>query len=216
MVASSLLLFGPVAPRLSQAYLSELRASIISNSNLDFVRDAVEDLPSLWPALQLACPQFSKIPGAEQLDQLSAFLKSGTFPNIKALNNLILAPLTVISQVVEFLRLGREAENAAFQIPRNVEGFCIGLLTAAAVACSQGETGFRQFAAIAIRLAVCVGSIVDLGEELLQDPLDRSSSFAIRWTTESGQANLENTLNDYSSVSRHDSFNIRYYICSSL
>ncbi len=204
MAASSLFLFGPVSPRLTQAYLSELRISIVENQDLNFLVEAVEELPSLWPTLQQACPHFSKVSGAEKLGQLSYFLKFGTFPNGKALNqgvdNIMLAPLTVISQVIEFLRLGRETENATFPRLENVQGFCIGFLAAAAVASSQDETEFRKSVPIALRLAVCIGSTVDLDEASFNDPLDHSSSVAVRWTTDLGQANLERALDHYLNV----------------
>jgi Starter unit:ACP transacylase in aflatoxin biosynthesis len=206
--APSLLLFGPQFPRLSQTYLSDLRAFIIGNPDLGFLVDTITELPSLWPTLQQAHPSLSRIPGEEKLDQLSQYIKSGTLPNVKSRSNILLAPLTVISQIVEFWRLGRETENAAFPASfqsnsklGSVQGFCIGFLTSSAVACSQNRAQFQQFSSTALRLAVCVGAIVDLDEGSLLDPLDRTSSFAVRWKTDSEQASLEKTLKTYSRVS---------------
>ena len=218
MIASSLLLFGPQSPRLSQAYLSELRTSIIGSSDLSFLVDTIRELPSLWPTLQQACPHLSRIPGAEQLDQLGSFLESETTLNVKTLNSILLAPLTVISQIVEYSHLGQEEEGSA--VPalfegiskyESVQGFCIGFLAAAVVACSRNKTEFQHFSSIALRLAVCIGSIIDLDEIAHPDPLSRSLSYSIRWSTESEHAHLEGTLSCYSSVSCHSSF-----ICTAL
>ena len=213
-----LLLFGPQFPRLSQGRLSDLQTSIAGNPELDFLVDTIIELPSLWPALERACPDLSKIPGAEELEQLHSFLKSGALPNIKALNNILLAPLTVIAQVVEFLSRSREGEHAtvptSFQTEYrsgNVQGFCVGFLAAAAVACSRNKTEFQQLASIALRLAVCVGAIVDLGERTLLDPLDHSSSLSVRWTMDCEQAHFERILDRYSSVSCHVFFSYVFF-----
>ena len=203
-----LLLFGPQFPRLSQSRLSELQTFIAGNSDLDFLVGEITELPSLWPALERACPDLGEIPGAEELKQLQGFLTSGALPNIKVLSNILLAPLTVITQVVEFLSRGRQGKDAtvptSFQTEYrsgNVQGFCVGFLAAAAVACSRTKTEFQQLTLVALRLAVCVGAIVDLDERTLLDPLDHSCCLSVRWTMDSEQALFERTLDRYQSVS---------------
>ena len=202
MAVSSLLLFGPVSPRPNQTYLSELQKSLNQCSELQFLVEVIEELPSLWPTLQTVSPDLCKIQGDEQLDQLKG-LSSMTLPDSWAVGNVVSAPLTVIWQIVDFLRLGRKAGNATFPRFDNVQGFCIGFLTAAALAISKDEDEFRHFASIAVRLAVCIGSIIDLNERSLHDPLNRSSSMAVRWKTLSGKENFEQVLRDYPSVSLH-------------
>ena len=205
------LLFGPQSTHFTKDHLLELRKTIVGNTSLSPLTDAIRELPSLWPTLQQACPQLDRVRGAEQLDQLCRFFEIGTLPNVAVLNNILLAPLTVISQVVEFLRLDEDAESPMLQAlfhadsgPGSVQGFCIGLLAATAVACSRDKTEFMHYSSIALRLAVCVGSIVDGDEETFSNPLDRSSSFAVRWKTGLEQAHFQNTLSSYSNVSFHD------------
>lgn len=202
MAVSSLLLFGPVSPKPDQAYLSELQTSLNQSPELQFLVEAIEELPSMWPTLQTISPQLCTIQGDEQLDQLKG-LSSMTLPDSWAVGNVVSAPLTVISQIVDFLRLGRQAGNATFPRFDNVQGFCIGFLTAAALAMSKDEDEFRHFASIAIRLAVCIGSIIDLNERTLHDQPDRSSSMVIQWKTLSGNQTFEEVLKDYPSVSLH-------------
>ena len=208
--ASKFLLFGPQLTQPSQAYLLELRASIVDNPDLKPLCDAIAGLPSIWPTIQQACPCLTKIRGAEQFSQLSHFLESGTLPNVKALNSILLIPLTVIGHIVEFLRLSQGAEiaNNPNFLPAehglaNVQGFCVGFLAAAAVVSSRNKTDFYQFASIALRLAVCIGSVIDYDEGELLDPFDGSCSFAVRWVTELEQVHLKRTLDDYPSVSCH-------------
>lgn len=202
MTPSSLLLFGPTSPRPNQAHLSELQKSLNQYPELRFLIKVVEDLPSLWPTLQTLSPDLCAIQGDEQLDQIKC-LSFMTLPDSGIVGNVVSAPLTVISQIVEFLRLGRTAGDARYPRFENVQGFCIGFLTAAALATSKDEDDFRHFASVAIRLAVCIGSIIDLKESSIHETLDRSSSMAVRWNTLSGNEDFEQVLRDYPSVSSH-------------
>ena len=207
MTIPELILFGPQSP---QPDLAKLRESLQGNSDLKFLIDTIEELPHLWPIIQKSCPDLKRIPGAEQLKQLSSFLDRGTFPNEKPLRNILLAPLTVICQVVEFVQRDQEAENIS--IPAifpakaglvNVQGFCIGFLAAAVVACSLSRNEFEQLSSVAVRLAVLIGSVVDLDEGLFLDPLAHNSSISIRWATESEHRFLEEELKKCSKVGSH-------------
>ncbi|KAL8724680.1 MAG: hypothetical protein Q9166_007814 [cf. Caloplaca sp. 2 TL-2023] len=194
MEVSSLLLFGPVSPRPSPAYLEQIRRSIKEKAGLKFLTGLVAELPSLWSTIVQACPQLRSISGAEQLDQLNQILTSGTLPKADALSNLVAAPLTVISQISEVLSQNLKTEDATFPRSENVQGFCLGFLTAAAFTSSRDTTEFRQFASVAVRLAVCIRAVVDLDEASSED---RSSSIAIRWKIDSGKDSLRNILEDY-------------------
>lgn len=204
MASSSLLLFGPVSSWPNRAYFSELQISLQEDSDLEFLVKIIKELPSLWPILQELASHRSTIPGAEQLDQLKDLLRPVALPDVWAVGNLTAIPLTVISQIVEFLRIRREGSNATFPGVDNVQGFCVGFLAAAALASSRDEIEFRRFAATAIRLAVCIGFIVDLNEESSQDPLDRTSSVAVRWKKDSGKESFERILRNYPTVSFYD------------
>ena len=205
------LFFGPQYTHFTEKRLLELQKFIVGNTDLNPLLVAIKELPSLWPSLQQACPHLVSIPGAEQLDQLCQIFETGTLPNVAGLNNILLTPLTLISQIVEFLRLGEKAESLAFPASyqadaelENVQGFCVGFLAAAAVACSRDKADFQHYSSVALRLAVCIGSTVDHDEGTFLNPLDRSSSIAVRWKTDLEQAYFGRTLSSYSSVSLHD------------
>ena len=206
MAASSLLLFGPLSPQPNQAYLSDLQRCILDDLDLEFLNGVISELPSLWLALQKEFPELSIITGAEQLEQLKRLLSPMQLPDVWASSNLVLAPLTVISHIADFLRLRRTARNTIFPGIDNVQGFCVGFLVAAALASSWDEIEFRRSASTAIRLAVCVGAIIDLNDRSFRNPADRSSAIVVRWKTESGKQAFEGTLKDYPSVSEHSSY----------
>ena len=201
MAASSFLFFGPVSPRPTQEYLSGLQKSIIEEPDLEFLIGVIEELPSLWPTLQHEFTELHTIPGAEQLEQLQRLLKPVQLPDVWASSNLVLAPLTVISHIVEFLHLRRTIGNTNFPGIDDVQGFCVGFLAATAVGSSRDEIEFRRFASTAIRLAVCVGAIIDMNDGPFRSPVDGSSAMVVRWKTDSGKEAFEGTLKDHPSVS---------------
>ncbi|KAL8662081.1 MAG: hypothetical protein Q9202_005055 [Teloschistes flavicans] len=197
MANPSLLLFGPVSAQPSQALLSQLRTSIIERTDLKFLSELIDELPNVWSTIVQNAPQLDSVPGKEQLNQLRQFLISGSLPNADALGNVMTAPLTIITQISELVSQQRDPGKATLPKLENVQGFCLGFLTAAAVASSQNATELEQFAAVAVRLAVCIGSVVDLDEISHEDPSDRSASIAVRWRSETGKDDLENILRDY-------------------
>ena len=201
MAASSLLLFGPVSPKPTPTDLARLRTSIEERADLKFMRGLIKGLPSLWPVIVQACPQLSSIAGSEQLEQLNQSLTSGTLLDTDALSNLIAAPLTIISQISEVLSQDRDRTDASFPRLKNVQGFCLGFLTAAAFASSRDPTDFRHYASVAVRLAVCIGAVVDLDEASHDDPSGRHSSIAVRWKASTGKYDLTKVLKDYPQVS---------------
>ncbi|KAL9024283.1 MAG: hypothetical protein Q9196_006628, partial [Gyalolechia fulgens] len=179
MAASALLLFGPVSPRPSQAYLSQLQTSITERGDHKFLVELIQELPDLWPTILQASPQLHSVRGAEQLDQLNPFLATGTLPDAGALSNLVAAPLTVISHISEVLSQSRDSGQVTIPALDNVQGFCIGFLTAAALATSRDTIELRQYASVAVRLALCIGAVIDLDEASFNDPSAHRSSATV-------------------------------------
>lgn len=186
---NTLILFGPQITRLLPSHLAELRA-IINDPNFSFLLDVVKELPSLWPLIRESCDPLRHIPGQEQLQQLENFFDTGELPQVEPPNNIILAPLTVLAQVAEYLRLGRTG---------NTQGFCVGFLAAAVVASAQSETELQQLAAAAVRLAVCIGAAIDLDKVTL-DPQDRSFAYSVHWTSTAEKTHLEKALASFPKV----------------
>ena len=205
MASSSLLLFGPVSPRPVEASVVELRKALRGNPDFQFLVDVLEELPSLRQAVQKVLPHTSTLREHEQVEQLK-WLATMNLPEDYELSNVVSAPLTVISQIVEYLRSSPTAGSAQFPYFENVQGFCIGFLSAAALAVSKDKEDFRHFASVAVRLAMCIGLIIDLDEESFSDPLDGSSSMVVWWKSFSMKGIVEKTLKDYPGVSLRISF----------
>lgn len=218
MAASSLLLFGPLSPKPSQTHVAQLRKSISEIPDLDFMTGLIKGLPSLWPTIVQACPQLDAIAGLEELEQLHQLLTSGAISTVGPLSNLVAAPLTVISQIREVLSQDRDEEGTCFPGLDNVQGFCLGFLTAAALASSRDTTDFRHYASVAVRLAICIGATVDL-DEASHDSSAGSSSIVVRWKTDTGKDGLTEVLKDHPQVSLESSAHLchpRTSTCSSI
>lgn len=214
-----LLLFGPQSTRLSDTYLSEIRDQILKNPDLAFLADVVSELPSLWPTITGACAATKiKIPGEEKLNELRDFFllhdNKPVFPNLNEASNLTVAPLTVLSHLVEFWRLhqtpNKKIDSVIFPSSssspsscrlRDVQGFCMGFLAAANVASSRTALDFRKSASAAVRLAVCIGVVVDLDEASMVEQLDGTCSLAVRWKSEAEFDYLTEALGRYPEVS---------------
>ena len=195
----TLLLFGPQIPRGVPAHLPELRRAIRSDHKLDFLARIIRDLPSLWTdEIQQYCPRLERLNGVkERLHQLKGLLENDSgdvTPELPSCN-LLQAPLTVITQIADWVRLERSG---------SVQGFCLGFLTAAVVASARNNAELAKAAATAIRLAICIGAVVDLDEqdraETNHDTFEYSSTWSVRWKSIKAKEHLENTLSSFSGV----------------
>lgn len=195
----TLLLFGPQMTRLTGSHLTDLRTTILGNPELDFLVKAVRALPSQWTTtVQTACPSLGAgdlgASQTQQLQQLAHFFETGELPASEPPNNVVLAPLTVVSQVAEYLRLGRRGP---------VQGFCIGFLAATAVASSRNREELAELVGVAIKLAACVGAVIDCEEhEQLRQPgsLGLNATHSVRWTSSAEKVHLEKTLASFPEV----------------
>ncbi|PKX88487.1 polyketide synthase [Aspergillus novofumigatus IBT 16806] len=180
------ILFGPQSSDMDEA-LSCIRSYVLEQPAVRYLVDLVLELPSLWPEIKNAWPALSQVPGEEQLVALGRFFNGGPFPASDEAMNVITTPVTVIRHIVEFYKVKETMKG--FQA-RDVQGFCVGFLAATAVAASCDETAFRALVSKIIRLAVCIGGLVDLDELAVH----RARSMAVRWDGEEDYDRLEQVL----------------------
>ncbi|OTA53099.1 ketoacyl-synt-domain-containing protein [Hypoxylon sp. EC38] len=187
-------LFGPQVTNWTSDSLSSLRFDLLGNPNLEFLSKSLTELPSLWSILEkdYASQDFS---GVEKLKELHDFaIGGGTVLNPQDLTNTHLAPLTVVSHIVEFTRsvdnLGTKESLARFNA---TQGFCIGFLSAAALASANDWDEFKRNVSGAIQLAACIGIAVDAGDAS-HSAQDRATAVSVHWKTASDRAYLEACL----------------------
>ncbi|KIA75609.1 polyketide synthase [Aspergillus ustus] len=203
MERSVLLLFGPQQSTIRPEALTRLASTILNNPNLGFLLEVLDDLEDLWSDILEACPYLTRIAGRETLSQLRLFFRarSDAADLIECpAKNIVLSVITVISQVVDLWRHASTDVRLA-SIPasrsmkgsasvKDVQGFCIGFLTAAAVASSTTQEALERNITVALRLAVCIGAIVEL-DNVLASP---AVSVSIGWKSETQYEKLERVL----------------------
>jgi hypothetical protein len=196
-------LFGPQGTITSKSMLG-IRKLLQENSDLDFLSRTISELPTLWPTILEVYPDLDKVPAKKRLSELCHFFQGGPAPMfLEPTNNIILSPLTVISQIVDFWKLSHGVDNRSSiesQL-RDVQGFCLGFLTATAISCSRNEAQYQALASNAVRLALCMGALVDLDALNTSDRLDCASAIAVRWKSDAHLQHLQHTMKLYPRVS---------------
>lgn len=196
------MLFGPQGV-ITQKSLLEIRDFLQESPLVDFLSQTIEELPKLWPVLVGVWPDLDKVPAKKRMDELLHFFEGGpplTFS--ESTNNILLSPLAVIAQIVGFYKLSHDDDNQRpedFEF-QDVQGFCVGFLTATAISCSKNEEQFKVVASKAVRLAFAIGALVDL--DTISDQNDCASAVAVRWKSQSQAQFLQDTMRQYPRVSK--------------
>ncbi|KAL8831679.1 MAG: hypothetical protein Q9191_000724 [Dirinaria sp. TL-2023a] len=156
------ILFGPQGA-LSSDSLSDVRILLRKHPELEFLSSTIRELPSLWPAILDVLPGLDIVPAKKRLNELCGFFQGGAALTFKPTDNILLCPLTVIIQIVDFWKLTHAVDLPSFHASQlqDVQGFCLGFLVAIAASCSSNERQFQDLAAKAVRLALVAGAVVD-------------------------------------------------------
>lgn len=194
-------LFGPQGT-MSPDTLLAIRRSLHETPALEFLSRTIAELPTLWPDLLEALPGLEGSSAQKYLSELACFFREDSPPAFPehVNTNTLLSPLTVIHQIVEFWKLshGVDTSSSAKTHFQDVQGFCVGFLTASAVSCSKNETEFQSLAAKAVRLALCIGITVDLD---LNDDFESMIAIAVRWRSDVQAEYLKCVIEKFPNVS---------------
>ncbi|KAH8202697.1 hypothetical protein TruAng_003183 [Truncatella angustata] len=191
----ALLVIGPKRSRISPQDLVELRSDITQTPELGYLKESVASLELLWPAIVKACPQSEKINGLESLSSLNEFLAGGELSRltkqISQHNNFLVDVVTILLHIIEFWRLATtKIENVLFSSRpdsfgrlQDIQGFCLGFLTAAAVSSSSDLNAFRKNSTTALRIAVSIGALVEADAMKAESSGDRAKSLSVDWNS---------------------------------
>ncbi|KAL4875053.1 hypothetical protein BJY04DRAFT_233099 [Aspergillus karnatakaensis] len=192
----TLLVFGPQALSLDRQAANKLRDEIKSSSQRAWIHETIAGLPALWTALCTTLPALADIlPGLERLQDLERILQDGAEEAKDDLlsYNIILTPLVVLTQLMDYgryLAADYQIDNGNTAI-----GFCTGLLSTFAVVSSRTTEELAKYGAVAVRLAMLIGALVD-AEETRQEALGngRSASYSVAWNTKEQEERLREIL----------------------
>ncbi|KAK2029121.1 hypothetical protein LX32DRAFT_617722 [Colletotrichum zoysiae] len=195
---SRIALFGPQKAHWTPQALAALQTTLRSDARLDFLREALETLPSLWPLIDsILDTADTAYPGAQKLQHLHDLATGAstmtTTTHQLDFSNTELAPLTVVSQVVDWIQSHGDNNNLGLDTCDAAQGFCLGFLSAAAVSVATDTVSFRQHVSNAIRLAACIGAVIDV-EDSAHAASNTAVAVSVRCKTLQDRAHLDSCL----------------------
>lgn len=200
----SILVFGPQALSLPGEKLEHIRATLSIHPRYQWIRQVLDDLPRLWYMIVLAIPGIDASSGKANIQTLVDLLTKPQQKNSwSKLPNSILTPLVVIihlTQYIDYLEVTGRNVSECYQttdVKVKAIGFCTGLLASSAISSSANEDEFRRHGAVAVRLAFCIGAIVDAHEQGAEGP---SQSLAVTWESIAEEAATASLIDQFPSV----------------
>lgn len=209
MALPSLIAFGALAPLPPSDRLDQLRNALQREDSLKPIVKAIQELPLLWKDLSNQDTILHSIAGAAAADRLAQWISgAGTTQIVDDKGNVTKMPLTTIAQIVQYITylhqcdapLGHQSILESVAVGGGVQGFCIGLLSALAVASGKTEDDVGHFAAISVRLAFCVGAYVDLDQHR-NGSGSKASNLATRWKAPTTMEDIQRLLSRHPDVS---------------
>lgn len=197
---TQLVLFGPqlTQTQWTPEFLRRLQLEIRNNPQLEFLRHCLIQLETFVASTPLTRENVALV---SQLGTLAGFARGEAIPDPQRLQgNILLAPLTIVSQVVDWLRIPPSGELI-------VQGFCIGFLSAAVVSSTHtnDRSQFERYVANSIRLAACIGFLIDQ-EDSLKATSDRATAISVRCQSPSHRAALETIIDLFPEVCIREGF----------
>ncbi|KAK5656794.1 hypothetical protein OQA88_4342 [Cercophora sp. LCS_1] len=204
---TTVLLFGSQALSFSEDSLRRLRSALAGDADNGWMREVIAELPE-WT--RRVSEQFTKLrstPAAALQESLKDWLAPNGSPTPalpKNLPNAVLTPLVVLDQLAQYTQYVRLAHaetglgsDPYGPQPRRLEtiGLCTGLLSAAAISSASTRAEFRQYGAVALRLAALIGALVDAENAVGQHGESKALSTACHSAQE--EAELQNILEQF-------------------
>ncbi|KAK2601895.1 hypothetical protein QQS21_004582 [Conoideocrella luteorostrata] len=201
--ANSVLIYGSQALCPADNVLESIRCSVLSSDEYLWILQTLAGLPDWITKLKHVSNAFHET-AEKLLVDLNVWFKTGSGPRASfKSSNIILTPLTVINQLMQYVAYLKIAYptldlNQALALPRystQTAGFCTGLLSASAVSCSRDEESFAKYGATSIRIAMLCGLIVDAQNFSEQE--DRAISLATAWHSHEAQEQMCEMLKSF-------------------
>ena len=196
---SPVAIFGPQTTHWTRKSLADLQSALLQDSKLEFLLKTFLQLPSLWETFENGF-DIENFVDKTKLKELADFAAGRWMPNPQNLSNTHLSPFTIASHVVDLLRNleGAGGPDSLFAF-ETVQGFCTGFLSAAAISSSHSWADFKSCISNALRLAVCIGAIIDAEDEshVLSD---RATAVSVSWKSAADRGYLETSLDLFPDV----------------
>lgn len=206
------------------AYLSRLWSNLVHDADLVHLRHGAQELFELWSLMVERDDRLERISASASIRSLAEWAYSGDSTALwldlrsSTARNTQLAVLTVLAHIIEYTNYlnlqdiksqageeskdSEDAHQCLLQAVQDggIQGLCIGMLSATALACARTKTDFVKNGAVAVRLAMCIGAYIDLDSMKTAESM---VSVAVRWPqgAEIGEEVLKEAIEDLPEVS---------------
>ena len=205
----AILLFGPLALSFDHNSFARLQDNICRDQDLSWIRKVLTTLPQYWKTVVEALPSRKYDVEPRDLLGLSDALSTGKPLNdVFPLQNAVLIPLVVAQQLLQYASFTERTCDEwngcidPFTLCRDGQqtlGLCTGLLSCFAVSCASSQEEFQRYAAVAIRLGLLAGMVVD-GHDAVSE-LGPSKSISVAWSSEDKKQEMRHILEGFPQVS---------------
>lgn len=210
MTLPSLIAFGAIAPWPVSDRLDQLQNTLQHQASLKPIVHTIQELPLLWKALSKRDPSLNSIAGEAAANELAQWITGARHVHqlVEEKGNIAKMTLTIVAQIVHYISYVRQCDQPidhqailkSVAAGGGIQGFCIGLLSALAVASGRTEEDVGQYAAVSVRLAFCVGAYVDLDRHRNGGEC-KVTTLAVRWKAPTTLADIQSLLSRHPEVS---------------
>jgi Starter unit:ACP transacylase in aflatoxin biosynthesis len=197
------LIFGSQDLDINETSAKNLRATLLETPSLQWILDTLTKLPQHWQTISETNSVLRDFPGQKHLEGLIGWLRKGIFTDESPLPNIIVTPLVVITHLVQYSAFVKQLHpgiapddslQTALKLPAETIGLCTGLLSSAAVASSATLAQLETYGAVAIRMAMAIGALVDATDT------DPWKSVVVGWVSSDAGEKLARVLKDFPKV----------------
>ncbi|RAH41004.1 putative polyketide synthase [Aspergillus brunneoviolaceus CBS 621.78] len=195
------LLFGSLSLSFDEKAFQQLQRTIIADGRHHWAWETLTCLPHSYQTIVAAVPALESASTLEHLHDLKKAVQRQQPLTIPfPLPNSALIPLVVVFQLTQYADM---VEDAAIDLDPRVDlfaasihgqetlGFCTGLLSAITVSSARNKEQFCHFAAVAARLGLLVGMVVDACDAASLGP---SRSLIAAWSSGKKENELHQIL----------------------
>lgn len=206
------------------AYLSRLWSSLTHDADLIHLKHGTQELFELWSLMVEKDNRLERISASASIRSLAEWACSGNSTALwldlrsSTARNTQLAVLTVLAHIIEYssylnlhdikspageeLTDFEDAHECLLQAVQDggIQGLCIGMLSATALAFARTKADLVKNGAVAVRLAMCIGAYIDLDS---METAESMVSVAVRWPQggEIGEEALREAIESLPEVS---------------
>lgn len=170
---ASVAVFCPQSKAPGERYLTELHSFLRRNKYLEPFVQSILDLKDVWNILANQREDIADLgQGLRYMQNLSDWITTGKTSQIaNCMSGILSLPLLVVIQICQYFQylelygMSHSQFIAQLRAGGGIQGYCGGLLPAIAIACSKNEAEVVENAAIAMRVALTIGSYGELGDD---------------------------------------------------